>query len=478
MGLVTPVTQYMDVTPALYAQHGEFSHKAYTVDQSTSTPAIIFPQITESLEMLFSYSGPAPEPVTIKVYLIDTNGSWQKEIPVQTTGANPVSFPLDINYLLTIGNTINKELGGRGNGYLVRITAQVGDSGTPFTLTLDGSLDANILTWDDNGFLKVERGFPGDDTIREAVFGYRVKLKDNSLYGPVTLERSAEIPKPVEITPETLTAAGMAKFADINFNYKFTASESIRSLEEDVKLTLTITETGAWTKTFELDSTTQKDGGAVQLSVPLDIDALVALVDSYDEAAGNRSSIERQITITAEVHTLARMDSGVANETFVQQLNGTIGKTITWADTDKTGADQLTLIKEGKISRTIAQTMTGVKNLRLVSFILMIISTAACATLLVVYLRTRPAPTLRDALKKDLKKHGELISEVADLAPMKEGNILIPVNSLEELVKIANNSLKPVLLKVDPEKLTYRVIDRSTIYEYINKAVNKMITGE
>jgi len=46
--------------------------------------------------------------------------------------------------------------------------------------------------------------------------------------------------------------------------------------------------------------------------------------------------------------------------------------------------------------------------------------------------------------------------------------VTIGACSLEALVNISNNSLKPILLKVEPDKHTYYVIDGLVRYEYVS----------
>jgi hypothetical protein len=142
---------------------------------------------------------------------------------------------------------------------------------------------------------------------------------------------------------------------------------------------------------------------------------------------------------------------------------------LSWQDTDKTGASQLRLIKSGDIKRTAASSNTTAKILRLISLIAFVISTILFAYLLRRYLKRRTSPTIRDIYTEKMKKYGELISEVSDMGSLKKGDTLINVFTLDALVKIANNSLKPVLLLMAPDELTYRVIDGSTTYEYVAK---------
>ena len=463
-GLVLPTTQYTSEMLASYTHHGTFFHTEYKVSQAADAPSVLFPKIIDELEILFSYTGPTAEPAAIRVSLLDQNGSWEKEVRVQTSDKSPVVLPLNLVELLTTGNAINEELGVRGNGYLVRIAASVDTDSTPFTLTLEGNLDANLLTWNEAGFNKVEWGFPGDDKLRAAAFGYRAVLKENSLFGAMTLERKADIPLLEALGERDVPAVETVRASDIFFQYRFTSSAPVSSISQEIRVTMTVAEAGGWSKTYDLIPLTAMD--EVRLDIPLDINRLMALVEGTGQPPGSRVATDKQVTIAAQVHTIARTDAGVIDELFNQQLNGTIGRQITWKDTNDTGSNQLDLRNHGTITRTVALPNTAVVVLRVLSLVVMVLSSGLFAYLFIVNRRGKPAPSVDEILKKHQKKYGELISEVVSFEPVREYGTYTQVNSLEALVKIANNSLKPVLLQVMPDKLIYRVVDGATTYEY------------
>lgn len=76
---------------------------------------------------------------------------------------------------------------------------------------------------------------------------------------------------------------------------------------------------------------------------------------------------------------------------------------------------------------------------------------------------------MEEELKRNRKKYKELISEVTDFPEVKVEESIIDASSLEALVNISNNSLKPILLKVEPEKHIYWVSDGQTRYCYVVK---------
>ena len=67
------------------------------------------------------------------------------------------------------------------------------------------------------------------------------------------------------------------------------------------------------------------------------------------------------------------------------------------------------------------------------------------------------------------KKYKSLLGEAAECPPIKEEETVIDMVSLEELAKIANNLLKPILHKIEPNEHIYWVVDGLTRYRYVVK---------
>jgi hypothetical protein len=125
-------------------------------------------------------------------------------------------------------------------------------------------------------------------------------------------------------------------------------------------------------------------------------------------------------------------------------------------------------VKPGKITSTTTTVNTPVRVMRLSSVIVLVIGAGLFAFLLPVYLRTKPRTSLMDGLKTNRKKYGELISDVASFPEAGRGLPVTAVPSLDSLVRISNNSLKPILLKIDSDRHSYRVIDGAVTYQYVS----------
>jgi hypothetical protein len=452
IAFANPTENSRQETLANYNHRGEFTYTAYSAAPPTANlPSnALFTKILKSINMTFAYTSPNPEPVDIQVFLADTNTGWQKQIPIILSGGPVYSFQLDIAGLLALGNTINTELGGRGGTYKISLVATVGRPADNLVLTLEGDLNASSLVWHEDGFSKVQKGFPGKDVLREAAFGYIAELTNNSLFGPITVERTAAVPVMIKL--------------DIGFNYQIISGVQVTSVVEDVLLDLTVSETGGWSKTYSLVPKVKKTG-AFSLTVPLDIWELLALADANDIAAGSRTTVDRQISLSAQVHTLADTVVGVIDEDFSQQLTGKIGKTLSWDSTDKGGTNLLISTKAGKLTKTVREPDLSIQRLRLFSLVLCV---GIFFCIVFLFWRHKPQPALERELnlKRNLKKYSELISEVNEFPPVV--GTLVTATSLTSLVKISNNALKPILFKNEGDKYCFRVIDSAFTYEFVS----------
>ena len=80
-----------------------------------------------------------------------------------------------------------------------------------------------------------------------------------------------------------------------------------------------------------------------------------------------------------------------------------------------------------------------------------------------------PIPAVEKEARRARKKYKDIIVDVTDLPPTTAGQISIPVESLDDLAKAADQLLRPVLHKAEAEKHTYCVIDGLTRYEYVSE---------
>jgi hypothetical protein len=460
-----PIETTAKVVQASYEHRGEFTYAAYTAETpDTSSPLVLYTKIIDNLDMMFACSGPNTGSVSLSVSLEDQSTGWRKEIPVTTSGGPVYTFPLDLQYLLDLGNAINTEIGGRSNSYFLQITAVAGANPDALTATVEGTLNSSTLVWEEDGFRKVEKGFPGDDNLVRSAFGYRAKLIDNALFGPIVIERLPDIPEMKVIDSANTAPTSQVEYVKLGFAYRLLSNAKVQSVSNSLQMELTLSETDGWSKTYPLQTTEPSE--IVNQDIYLDIGKLLALADANDEAAGGRASQDRQVTVNVRVHTIARTDQGVIDEVFQQQLSGKIGKLLTWSTQGEGGTNSLISTKTGQLTKTVTHINDTLRILRLVSIIALVIGIGAFAFFLIYYSRRNPRDVITRELKNNRKKYKELISEVDSFPQNGTQEKFIHVPSMDSLAKISNNSLKPILLKIEPDGHFYRVVDGQFTYQY------------
>ncbi len=67
------------------------------------------------------------------------------------------------------------------------------------------------------------------------------------------------------------------------------------------------------------------------------------------------------------------------------------------------------------------------------------------------------------------RKHKGVIVDVSELPEAGSKEVVIPIGSVDELVRAADALLKPVLHHAEADKHTYCVIDAGTRYLYVSQ---------
>lgn len=71
------------------------------------------------------------------------------------------------------------------------------------------------------------------------------------------------------------------------------------------------------------------------------------------------------------------------------------------------------------------------------------------------------------------KKYKHVLVEIQELPSVKSNEIVIPLNLLNDLVRIADDLVKPVLHKVAEGKHIYCIVDGTVRYQYISQPLDR-----
>jgi len=211
-----------------------------------------------------------------------------------------------------------------------------------------------------------------------------------------------------------------------------------------------------------------RKSGNFNVSFPLDLVGYLGLFETIREET-EASAESNNVTITAEVHTVAETPFGVIDETFTQAIKGSIkGNVLEW---DK----ELAKTQPGSITTSqmiprkyLGLSVNTVKNLftALVGiFCLFLLSSV------VLYVKFKPKgpPQVEKEALQVRKKYRERMVEATSQTPM-EGEKTISLGSMEDLIKVADELGKPVVHQppsASEEQHTYYVFDGTTRYQHV-----------
>jgi len=513
-GFSVPTEKEEHVTHLTYQLEGDFNHRAY----EKSTPEIkpnpkYFTKIIDSINVHYNYRFLTEEPVTsttTKVAisaLIQSRGNWEKELvlvpPTTKTGDFTISFPLDTAPLLIVADNISQELGVGGSPDIVlkatvhtvaRTRAGVVEDDFAQTTTI--KLSGNILEWDRDLALSEIGYAAGLKYEHQGNFSYTIELQPSILFGEVTLPPeippasanvtsanvtdtiqlqpdyllgavtlNSEIPPPVEpvaLKPSDSYKSETIDRIDGTFSFKFESDEALSDVVNEVEVTAAVGEVGGTHETFVLVPKSQETGG-FSANFSLDVPLFYAVIQSIEEETG-ASAPSHELTITADVHTVAESEFGPIDETFSQKLVVSLGQDEVW------WPEVTPETKEGSIEETMVVPNTGATTAKVGSLGALVMIATILAYSIWSYREFKHKWISRieaDALLIK-NKRPDLVVDVETLPDIGKEGTVAELGSLGELIKTADSLFKPILHLAEPERHIYCVIDGLTRYQYIS----------
>jgi len=501
-----PTKTEQPITVANYEHTGVFDYLVYLEPNSLYGPMqpeeeeteqealpVFFRNIIDEAELAFSYRFESSEPMSsvtneVAVTAIAENpGMWQKEITISEETHEGREFRVDfpllplLDSLERVVDEIEEEIGVSGSRTNFVIKAAVHTTAnTAMGTIIEDDFSHEITAIVQTYTLKLEGSLGHSDTgskvgvsyTEQGWFDYEVHLKPNKLYEEDVL-RSEGLPvaEPASSspTPTQPVGPGLVYFRSIidhitaSFSYQFDCDEPVRNLVEEVEVMAILEDPGKWSKTLTIVPESSKSGAFV-VDFPVDL-------SQFTEVAGvlgnelNINTLPCDLTIKAEVHTTADTDSGQIDETFTHSLTTTLGVP-TLSFTGGLSRTQPGTIVENRMA-TVANTWVF-RGLSLAGLGL------AVFAFLFVLRNSRQAQALvisgmeEEALQAK-RKHKGVIVDVSKLPATGAGEVVIPIGSVDELVRTADALLKPVLHQAEADKHTYCVIDGAIRYQYIGQ---------
>ena len=207
------------------------------------------------------------------------------------------------------------------------------------------------------------------------------------------------------------------------------------------------------------------------------IEELVKLIDGQigTSTAQYNLLVKPKIYIVAKI-TVAEADVRTIYESFAPNLTIEFGK----GTPSCISIESLEQTRPGTIDETQITPLPWVTNQRNASYAFCAVAFSALAITGVIYVKTKPTtpPEHKEKpLKKILKEYKELIAETTEEPPLKPDTTIIKMATMEDLAKISEALMKPILYirktPKSPKKETthtFYIIDNNTKYQHKTKA--------
>jgi len=479
-GCNTPKTMEELKTRLTYEVKGSFDHQAYrqsTKEQDKPNPKY-FAKIVDSILVSYSYQFLPSETVSSVTgqaeisAIVRSSGMWEKEVELlpmrQTMGNFSTSFPLNPDEFLELADTISKEIGISTSSPQLILKATVHteaetESGVlkeSFVQTCQVDISGSVFVWHRPFSLSRKGYWEGMTYEQRGNFGYEIQLNPNILFGATTMHSDTAEDMPlVKLSPSASYPSDTTEILELTLFCQMDSGKPVTDVSHEVDVNVVLSRPGGEDIIFKPVSKQRLDENS-SITFPLDIALIYDIIGATVKEGANSDLI-----VKADVHTVARSDFGIIDEVISPGLNITLEpeQLVFSAETEgaKSGSFKETvLVPNAGRGRTITSSL-GVVGMGLAVLLYGGWSFRQARRVKV------PVPRVEIEAIQARKKHKDIIVDVQALPP-RGGQVLIPIDSLDELVKVADALLKPVLHKATADKHTYYVTDGLTLYEYIS----------
>jgi hypothetical protein len=271
------------------------------------------------------------------------------------------------------------------------------------------------------------------------------------------------------LLPGETAYRSLIKSLNISLTYNFTSNPPPNYVEITYSVSAVLEAERQWSKQFALTSEKTQNIPKIEETYQLNLTEIEDLIKNIEKETNTRAStyyykIVPKINLNASINDVPIM------EDYTPTLEIKLGPTIL----EFTGLSQT---KPGLIGNyeTYETTwnfiglITTVRNMRYLSYAL--ISFFSCCLILTAWrIRKMPPPKFMDTIKKEYR---EKIIEISEPLTIELKKTTIKVKSLEDLVKVSNETFKPIMHETTTtnegkaKRHAFYVLDADIKYELI-----------
>lgn len=482
--LRAPRERETEVTHVTYDLKGDFTQQAYGVITSTEKQAnpVHFNNIIDLVTGTYAYefrsvelSSRVKEKIQISAFVTHP-GLWEKEVvllPTQEVSSPAtVQFPLDIASFLKLAEEIDTELGFSSSSPTVILKATVftetgvGKFNDVFTQTCTMIITPIMLEWQRPFNLSRRGAWDGFVYEHTGLFGYSIALKPNLLFTQTTID--SEPLQPVILTKlrqAIYYRSSEIKTLEVTFDYKLSADQELSQVTHDVVANASlITGAEGEAQVFSLIPQ-QQVAGDVNLLLPLDIDLYYSIIESIENVAREDIANTYDLVVNTEVQTNATSGNDKINETVSATLTLKLEPDrVVWPD-------DTAITRRGTIMAKEVEPNPDRSMLTMIALALGLMALAIGLWTGWLFWESRSRKIALnprwEADQEIISKHKATFVNVVAMPPTPDPARITILDSLDELVKLADSLLKPVLHTIEKaDTHLYSVIDGLTKYEY------------
>ncbi len=467
-----------------YQHIGKFDYTAYVKPSyvygtsQAMLSSLKYPiNLIENISMTYSYHSDKTALREVEVNaVIERTGIWEKTvslIPSETqTGNFTLSFTVDLAYFKELAQTIDEEIGvSSTSNFDVTIIASVTDVEADDVLTYQ-NMNQTLLLGLTGSFVYIDGDLVHRYGNSYGKYDYTVQLKPNALYDSTTLKPPmvSEDSTTKTLGPEDIVFLKLLDSIVFSFSHRLQADVPITLLEEEVEITATIEIPGKWSDVVVLVPATEISG-PVDITFPIDLGQFTEILDTVQQETGISAS-EHNLTIEAKVHTLAQTDFGLIDDEYTQSLMTDLtGSVLNWSNSLE-NTEPRSLETTQTIERQERYLWLPVTQARILFPSLAGVTCVLFVFFLVMCFRTGSelSTDIEQVVGRVTKKYANIIVNTKDISLAIPTENIVVVDSLDELIKVAQELLKPVLHQcpTGPHgSHRYVVFDGTTQYEYL-----------
>lgn len=286
---------------------------------------------------------------------------------------------------------------------------------------------------------------------QQGTFDYQVHLKPNDFFDESTLDARQVLL--MELTDRL----------DVTFAYEFQASESVEDQAYEHQIIARFGDPELWEMERVVTGPVITSEPSFSATFPISVPQYITAAQTFQERVGARMDPAR-LTILARVRPRVNTAYGPINDPFEQDLTFFFqGSTIRReSDLTQTAADEIVRMESVPIL-----TSTQVRWLRIGSGAGLGISLSLLAGIIWLWAQAeRGIAAPERELQRARRQAGGLLVETEELPHLAEGHVEAKVHSLDDLLELAEETLRPIICSQNGQGYVYCAIDGASGVRY------------